>query len=101
MEKIEIVLQRLSYIKTERKTKEDMVMANFFDEKGKQLSEEELQEAAGGVVIAKGTGFFDRMIQWKCGKCGCLDFTVTGVSQDGKKFYARCKKCGTSYDFDN
>ena len=53
LEKIEIVLQRLSYIKTERKTKEDMVMANFFDEKGKQLSEEELQEAAGGVVIAK------------------------------------------------
>ena len=40
-------------------------------------------------MIAKGTGFFDRMIQWKC---GCLDFTVTGGSQDGKKFYARCKK---------
>ncbi|MBS5644267.1 MAG: hypothetical protein KHW46_00740 [Clostridiales bacterium] len=76
-------------------------MANFFDEKGKQLSEEELQEAAGGVVIAAGPGFFDSMRHWKCGKCGCSEFTVTGVSQDGKKFYARCKKCGTSYDFDN
>jgi len=69
-------------------------MANFVNENGIPLTEEELKEATGGWVISQGTGFFQKMSNRSCPDCGCIDFTIVSVSASGKEMYIKCKKCG-------
>ena len=46
------------------------------------------------MAFAKGTGFFDQLIRKSCPKCGCVDFSIRSISEDGKTIYVTCKKCG-------
>lgn len=76
-------------------------MANFFGKDGKQLTDEELEQAVGGLTFTEGSSFFKLMMQKKCSRCGSIEFTVDAVSQNKDTVYIRCKKCGTVYDLEN
>lgn len=76
-------------------------MAKFFDKDGKQLTDEELEQASGGLTFTGGSSFFKLLTQKQCSKCNSIEFTIDSLSGDNKKVYIRCKKCGTVYDLEN
>ena len=68
-------------------------MANFFGKDGKHLTDEELEQASGGMVIATNTNIFTQK-HWICPKCKGSDFTVDGLYDGKTAVYFKCKKCG-------
>ena len=70
-------------------------MAKFFDQDGKQLTEEELEQAVGGLTFTGGSSFFKLLTQRQCANCKSIEFTIDHLTADNKVVYIRCKKCGT------
>ena len=73
-------------------------MANFINDDGKVMSEEELSQVTGGWVVDRGPKWWQGLVQKACPYCGNIDFKIHGISEDGKTLYCTCKKCGREVD---